>query len=1080
MHGLQEPIILLEFFLQGQQEYLDVTLYGGNMNDWHRETATGPGYELESIQDIRNRLANLILLCISVLGAPITFISFLRYLDNGGLIIFTTHTFIYLLCVAVTVYRNKIHAKNKILFITLCTFLMGLSSIIKWGIVGTGIAYYIFCSILVTIFYGKKPGITATLFNLLTMIITAVFFKQGYLNGNFDLNSFSSSFTTWITASSVYGCFTLILVICLNRLYNSMAVSIEKLGSRTSELNAAKKEMETEIRNRTIAETALRESEERFRTVLENLPCGVSVHDLDGNHLMVNEEACRERGYTREELSRLTVMETSGPEFSTSFDAKKIWREMEPGASFSFETKTSRKDGSTYDSEVHLTKIILEGKQVILSLVFDITDRKKIEDNLARHSDLERLISEISSKIVGLSHFEVDAYIEEALGAIGKKTEVDHAYLFLFNPESEEIDNINEWCIDDKVPSKVDLQDLDSENDLPWFREKLKTQEVLHVPDIDALPSEAAPEKEYFSARHIKSLVVMVIRQGGNLLGYLGFDNIYEQKSWSDDEIVILRLIGETFLNAIQRKKAEKEQEKLQAQLTTGIELANLGPWEYDVETNLFTFNDHFYRIYRTTAEEIGGYTMTPQQFEKRFVHPDDAALSSERFQAGLKAGEQNYARVESRMLYADGEMGYAMAQIFISRDSKGNPIKIYGVNQDITEWKIAQEKLRESEEKLARSRKMESLGLLAGGVAHDLNNVLSGIVSYPELILLDLPEDSALRRPIKTIQDSGNRAVAIVQDLLTIARGAATAKEPLNLNMIIKEYLMSPEFNHLKKNNPMVEYRTELEEELFNFHGSQIHIKKAVMNLVANASEAIETGGSVIITTNNRYVDMPLSKYEDVNIGEYVVLTITDNGPGISPENLDRIFEPFFTKKVMGISGTGLGLTVVWNTVQDHSGYIDITSDKKGTRFELYFPITRDELVNKTSVYSIDDIKGRGETVMVVDDVENQREISCKMLETLGYNYIAFSGGEEAVEYLKTEKADIILLDMIMAPGISGRETYERIAKINPGQKAVIVSGYSENEDVLAIQKLGAGSYIKKPFSLETLGRGIKSELGK
>ena len=431
-------------------------------------------------------------------------------------------------------------------------------------------------------------------------------------------------------------------------------------------------------------------------------------------------------------------------------------------------------------------------------------------------------------------------------------------------------------------------------------------------------------------------------------------------------------------------------------------------------------------------------------------------------------------------MFYADGAMGYVMSQMFHVRNNKGIAVKAYGVNQDITEWKLAQEKLRESEEKLARSKKMESLGLLAGGVAHDLNNVLSGIVSYPELLLMDLPADSKLRKPIETIQESGNKAVAIVQDLLTIARGAATTKAPLNLNKIINEYLNSPEFNNLKFHHPEVKIKTNLESELLNFSGSLIHIKKVIMNLVSNASEAIEESGNVIISTRNHYVDMPLNKYEDVKTGEYVVLTVLDDGPGIAPENLDRIFEPFFTKKVMGISGTGLGLTVVWNTVQDHSGYIDVKSDKKGTKFELYFPITREEATDKTVPVSLDVLKGNNELILVVDDVDSQREISCRMLDTLGYRHVDVSSGEKALEYLKNNKADLVLLDMIMAPGISGRKTYEQIVKIYPGQKAVIISGYSETEDVLAIQKLGAGRYVKKPYTLESLGRGIKEELSK
>ena len=354
-------------------------------------------------------------------------------------------------------------------------------------------------------------------------------------------------------------------------------------------------------------------------------------------------------------------------------------------------------------------------------------------------------------------------------------------------------------------------------------------------------------------------------------------------------------------------------------------------------------------------------------------------------------------------------------------------------------------------------------MGLLAGGVAHDLNNVLSGIVSYPELILMDLPEDSKLRKPIETMQESGHRATAIVQDLLTVARGVATTKEPLNLNDLISDYLNSPEFKKLEQFHPTVTVKTSLDTDLLNINGSHVHIRKVVMNLVSNASEAIEGSGNVTISTMNRYIDRPLRGYDDVNIGEYAVLSVSDDGSGISSDDLERIFEPFYTKKVMGRSGTGLGLAVVWNVMQDHQGYIDVKSDENGTTFELYFPITRDEISDKDLSIPIKDYKGNGETILVVDDVESQRDISCKMLDALGYKTKAVSSGEEAVEYLKEHTADLILLDMIMDPGINGLETYERIIKIHPNQKAIIVSGFAETDEVKEAQKLGAGQIHKK-----------------
>jgi CheY-like chemotaxis protein len=249
-------------------------------------------------------------------------------------------------------------------------------------------------------------------------------------------------------------------------------------------------------------------------------------------------------------------------------------------------------------------------------------------------------------------------------------------------------------------------------------------------------------------------------------------------------------------------------------------------------------------------------------------------------------------------------------------------------------------------------------------------------------------------------------------------------------------------------------------------------------MNLVSNASEAIDGSGNVTISTMNRYVDRPLRGYADVNTGEYAILSVSDDGSGISSDALERIFEPFYTKKAMGRSGTGLGLAVVWNVVQDHKGYIDVTTDENGTTIELYFSITRDEKSDTDLTIPVQDYKGNGETILIVDDVESQREISAKMLDALGYKTKVVSSGEEAVEYLKEIAVDLLLLDMIMDPGINGRETYERIVKIHPNQKAIIVSGFAETEEVKEAQKLGAGRYIRKPISLEVIGLAVREEL--
>ncbi len=399
---------------------------------------------------------------------------------------------------------------------------------------------------------------------------------------------------------------------------------------------------------------------------------------------------------------------------------------------------------------------------------------------------------------------------------------------------------------------------------------------------------------------------------------------------------------------------------------------------------------------------------------------------------------------------------------------------------QVIKEREQAEEEARESEEKLARSKRMESLGLMAGGIAHDLNNIFAGIVSYPDLLLVDMSEKNPLRKPMEVIKESAQRAADVVSELLTVARGVAAVKEVINLNTIIEEFLSSTEYKQIESMNPSTTLITRFDIDLLSVSCSSVHIKKCLLNLVANAYESIEDSGNIIVSTRNCYLDEPLAGYEDVRKGEYAILTISDNGAGISADDIERVFEPFYTKKVMGRSGTGLGLAIVWNTVKSHAGYINVKSSEDGTQFELFFPITRDELTAEKEQRPFEDYVGNGERILVVDDEEMQRDIACELLAKLGYLTEAVSSGEEAIEYLKKHSVELIVLDMIMPKGMNGRQTYEEVIKIAPSQKAVIASGFAETGDVKTAQKLGAGKYIKKPYTIEKIGIAVKEEFEK
>ncbi len=417
-------------------------------------------------------------------------------------------------------------------------------------------------------------------------------------------------------------------------------------------------------------------------------------------------------------------------------------------------------------------------------------------------------------------------------------------------------------------------------------------------------------------------------------------------------------------------------------------------------------------------------------------------------------------------------------ATVCFIRDPEGRPTGILGVTRDISERKAAEKKAAELTAQLHRAQNMEALGNMAAGVAHDLNNLLSGMVTMPEIILLELPQDSPLRKMVSVIQQSGEKAAAIVQDLLTLARRNVTTAETVRLNQIIGEYLTSHEYQALMNHHPTVRIVSDLSADLLNIKGSPVHFLKMIMNLLSNAAEAMPTGGRIALNTRNIYLDKAGNGYELIPAGEYVVLTITDEGVGIAADNLKRIFDPFFTKKRMGRSGSGLGMTIVWATVKDYGGYVDLESTEGvGTRFSLYFPITREECPEAIERVVMDDYLGN-ETILIIDDMEDQRYIATQMLTKLGYNVKSVSSGEEAVDWLGTNQADLLILDMIMDPGIDGLETYRLIITLRPGQKAIVVSGYAESDRVQELLRLGTGSYLRKPYSMEKLGLAVRGEL--
>lgn len=440
------------------------------------------------------------------------------------------------------------------------------------------------------------------------------------------------------------------------------------------------------------------------------------------------------------------------------------------------------------------------------------------------------------------------------------------------------------------------------------------------------------------------------------------------------------------------------------------------------------------------------------------------------------KRKNKERSRYETTIRRKDGEI----RQLFVSATPYLDDEEIVrgavGVFTDISELKKAEREKQELKEKLIRAQRMESIGVLAGGVAHDLNNILGPLVGYPELIINQLPPESRVVKQVSRIQKSAHRAAEVVQDLLTMARRGRYEMTPVDLNQVVDSYIKSTDFSNLKSRFPGVEIKIEIDQTIPKVYGSASHLSKVVMNLIINAFDAMPYSGRLTIRTECKYIEKLTGGYDNIENGKYVLLVIGDTGIGIDKDDYKRLFEPFYTKKKMGRSGSGLGLSIVYGVVKDHNGYIDVRSEiNRGSDFIVYLPGA--EISSTDEEKPIVDIRG-SEKILVVDDVEEQRELAATILSSLGYHVEVAEDGRKAVTYLKDNSADVVVLDMIMKDDFDGLDTYREIIKLHPGQKAIIASGFSETDRVREAEKLGVGRYIRKPYNMQILGKAIREVL--
>ena len=468
-------------------------------------------------------------------------------------------------------------------------------------------------------------------------------------------------------------------------------------------------------------------------------------------------------------------------------------------------------------------------------------------------------------------------------------------------------------------------------------------------------------------------------------------------------------------------------------------------------------------RILGYKSEELVGQNI----FD--FIHSDDCRMALDVFQRCMKkAGSSQTA--EFRIKHCDGSLRH----LEVIGQSLLHIPEVHGVvinSRDVTERKLLKEQF-------LQAQKMESIGRLAGGVAHDFNNVLTTILGYSELLLAEMPDNDPHRESIELIHSAGRKASALTRQLLAFSRKQILEKKVVCVNTIINDFLKILS----KMLGEDIEVKTCLEAEKGIIEADPGQIEQILMNLTVNARDAMPNGGDILIETKDTLVTEDYSKkHLGVLPGNYVMLAVTDSGTGIDKKEMEHIFEPFFTTKEEG-KGTGLGLATVHGITKQHNGHVHVYSEKgKGSTFKIYLPASNQTIKSNISHHKTIPLKQGRETIMIVDDEPSVCRLVADTLEPLGYKCLGVSSGKDAIELLKNypDTVHLLLTDVVM-PGINGSELAERIRATYPDLKIIFMSGYTENT-ITHRGVLDKGiNYISKPITPVALTHKIRSVLGK
>lgn len=516
-----------------------------------------------------------------------------------------------------------------------------------------------------------------------------------------------------------------------------------------------------------------------------------------------------------------------------------------------------------------------------------------------------------------------------------------------------------------------------------------------------------------------------------------------------------------------ERKQAEEALSQSESNLKRAQEVAGIGCWRMSLDDNLLWWSEEIFRIFGMEP----GLNLRYEHFLEK-VHTEDRPSVDEAWNAALRGEPYN---IEHRIVVGN-EVKWVREIAKIEINDQGDQVTGVGTVQDITQWKLAEMEREKLKAQLTASQKMEAIGTLAGGIAHDFNNILSAIMGYSELALYSLPEDHPVQGKISLVLAAADRAVSLVNQILSFSRRSDQVQKPCKLAPVVKEALKL-----MRSTLPTtIEIRQKIEAESDTVLADPTQIHQVVMNLCANASHAMREAGG-ILEVNLKRVELDektAGLYVELEPGEYQRLTVSDTGCGMDQYTLDRIFEPFFTTKELG-EGTGLGLSVVHGIVKNHGGAISVYSEQgTGTAFHIYLPLLEAE-ADVRNTYTRSTLPRGTENILLVDDEPILVNLEREMLEILGYRVTTRTSGPEALEKFKAEPEsfDLVLTDMTM-PQMTGVKLSEELLRIRPDLKIILCTGFSPQISENKIELIGIRRLLMKPLVQREIAETIREVL--